>query len=123
MQSSTGQWSSHKGEPAQLEQFSSITARRAVPLRFFVDSTAMRLSPCLFILRLQEQRRRDQKQRPIITNELEFPPFQPINEIGGFTHKAAQSLLGPGIIPRVFSNQHPRRYKHHPPPPPHFYFF
>jgi hypothetical protein len=41
MQSSTGQWVSQMGEPAQLEQFSSITARRAVPLRFFVASAAI----------------------------------------------------------------------------------
>src|SRR5690348_8030971 len=38
MQFSTGQCSSHRGEPAQLLQFSSITARRAVPLRFFFSS-------------------------------------------------------------------------------------
>jgi hypothetical protein len=41
MQLSTGQWASHIGEPAQLEQFSSITAKSAVPLRFFVGSSAI----------------------------------------------------------------------------------
>src|SRR3990172_11140990 len=35
MQSSTGQCNSHTGEPAQLLQLSSMTARSGVPLRFF----------------------------------------------------------------------------------------
>jgi hypothetical protein len=56
MQSSTGQWASHIGEPAQLEQFSSITAKSAVPLRgFFVVSSAIRLAPRFLETSLHKQ--------------------------------------------------------------------
>ena len=48
MQSSTGQCTSHRGDPAQLVQFSFITARSAVPFLFLASAIDLHPSslPC-----------------------------------------------------------------------------
>jgi hypothetical protein len=47
------------GEPAQLEQFSFMTANRAVPLRFFVAS-AIRCAPRFVKTSFKKQRQGSQ---------------------------------------------------------------
>src|SRR5687768_4355039 len=99
MHSSTGQCASHKGEPAQLEQFSSITASSAVPLRFLVASAAMRFDPRFLESSLEKECQRNRQQNPPVSNQPDAPPLQPVNKIGRARYELAQNLLRRGIIP------------------------
>src|SRR3990172_3539062 len=107
MQPSTGQWASHKGEPAQLEQFSSITANRAVPLRFLTAS-AMRFAPRFpFETPFKKKTDGDSEPQPPVTNQPDPPPLEPINEIGRAGDQLAQGLLRARVILRL--DQHLRQ--------------
>src|SRR6476646_6809687 len=97
MQSSTGQWASQMGEPAQLEQFSFITARSAVPLRFF--AAAIRFDPSFH----EPPSKRDhhhRQQQPPITNQSDSAPLEPVNKVWRARKERAQRLLSSGVIMR-----------------------
>src|SRR5918999_2673436 len=97
MQSSTGQWASQMGEPAQLEQFSFMTAKSAVPLRFFVAS-AIRLRPRSHKPSFRKKSQGHQQEHPPITDQAYAAPLQPVNKIGRLLVQPAQNLLRPRII-------------------------
>src|SRR5687767_8582560 len=103
MQPSTGQCASHSGEPAQLEQFSSITASRAVPLRFF--ASAIRLHPRFLQPCPERERYRDREQYPPVSDEPYSAPIQPINEIGRVGIEPRENLLSFGVVPFFLQHQ------------------
>src|SRR5581483_9998024 len=91
MQFSTGQCASQIGEPAQLEQFSFITASSAVPLRFF--ASAIGHCPHFLETPLEGERYRQRQQNPPVSNQADAAPFEPVNEVGRARHQLAQRLL------------------------------
>src|SRR5512144_778036 len=98
MQSSTGQWASQMGEPAQLEQFSFITARSAVPLRFF--ASAIRFDPSFHEPPSKGDNHRRRQQHPPITNQSYSAPLEPVNKVWRARNERAQRLLCSGVIMR-----------------------
>src|SRR5262249_37712626 len=99
MQSSTGQCASQMGEPAQLEQFSFITARSAVPLRFL--ASAIRFDPPFHEPSPKRDRDGRRQQHPPVPNQPYSAPFEPVNKVWRSRNQRAQSLLSSGIIPRL----------------------
>src|ERR1041384_2921641 len=98
MQSSTGQWASQMGEPAQLEQLSFITARSAVPLRFL--ASAIRFNPSFHDPPSKRDNDRHRQQHPPITNQSYSAPLEPVNKVRRASNERAQCLLSARVIAR-----------------------
>src|SRR6476661_811673 len=104
MQSSTGQCASQIGEPAQLEQFSFITASSAVPLRFFASAIGFYPRPSQSAF--ESPQNCQCHQYPPKKNQADAAPFEPVHKIRRTADQAAQNLLSAGIVALLF--QHTR---------------
>src|ERR1051325_10735061 len=85
------------GEPAQLEQFSFMTARSAVPLRFL--ASAIRFDPPFHEPPSKRDNDRHRQQHPK-PNQPYPAPLEPVNKIWRAANERAQSLLSSGVITR-----------------------